>query len=116
VTAASLDVSFQLWNNSSSFNFLLALTSANGETPTLGDAAQRMSFHIVDGNPDSVTRSNIGEATVRTLFQSGTLTGNTLRESGQKAGGDLLTHSIFADVIPGNDNIIASEQIQFVPK
>ncbi|UXF49848.1 hypothetical protein 7841G1D8_19 [Haloquadratum phage sp.] len=90
--------------------------TANGETPTLGDAAQRMSFHIVDGNPDSVTRSNIGEATVRTLFQSGTLTGNTLRESGQKAAADLLTHSIFADVDPDNDNIIGSEQIQFVPK
>jgi len=75
-----------------------------------------MSFHIVDGNPDAVTRSNIGEATTRAFFQSGLLTGSTLRESGQKASGDLLTHSIFADVDPDNDNIIASEQIQFIPK
>jgi hypothetical protein len=89
--------------------------TGNGEFPLEGDDMQRMSFHIVDGDPDAVTRSNIGEATVRTLFQSGTLTG-TLRESGQKAAADLLTHSIFADVDPDNDNIIASEQIQFIPK
>jgi hypothetical protein len=75
-----------------------------------------MSFHIVDGNPDAVTRSNIGEATTRAFFESGFLTGNTLKESGQKAGADLLTHSIFADVDPDNDNIIASEQIKFIPK
>jgi len=90
--------------------------TANGETPREGDGAQRMSFHIVDGNPDAVTRSNIGEATTRAFFQSGFLTGSILKEAGQKAGGDLLTHSIFADVIPSNDNIIASEQIKFIPK
>jgi hypothetical protein len=95
---------------------LSRFNTANGESPREGDGAQRMSFHIVDGNPDAVTRSNIGEATTRAFFQSGLLTGSTLRESGQKAGGDLLTHSIFADVIPSNDNIIASEQIKFIPK
>jgi hypothetical protein len=91
-------------------------TSTSSDVPRLGDAAQRMSFHNVDGNPDAVTRSNIGEATTRAFFRSGLLTGNTLRESGQKAAADLLTHSIFADVDPDNDNIIASEQIQFIPK
>ncbi|UXF49892.1 hypothetical protein 7841G3A1_21 [Haloquadratum phage sp.] len=91
-------------------------TSTRSTIPRLGDGGQRMSFHIVDGNPDAVTRSNIGEATTRAFFESGFLTGNTLRESGQKAGGDLLTHSIFADVDPDNDNIIGSEQIKFIPK
>jgi hypothetical protein len=90
-------------------------TSSISQVPRLGSAAQRMSFHILDANPDAITRSNIGEATTRAIFRSGSLT-STLRESGQKAGANLLTHSIFADVDPGNDNIIASEQIQFVPK
>ncbi len=90
-------------------------TSSSSQVPRLGSAAQRMSFHILDANPDAITRSNIGEATTRAIFRSGSLT-STLRESGQKAGANLLTHSIFADVDPGNDNIIASEQIQFVPK
>jgi hypothetical protein len=49
-------------------------------------------------------------------FSNGFLTGNILRESGQETGGDLLTHSIFADVDPDNDNIIGSEQIKFIPK
>jgi len=95
---------------------LSRFNTANGETPREGDGAQRMSFHIVDGNPDAVTRSNIGEATTRAFFQSGFLTGSILKEAGQKAGGDLLTHSIFADVDPDNDNIIGSEQIKFIPK
>ncbi|AFH23066.1 hypothetical protein OSG_eHP42_00105 [environmental Halophage eHP-42] len=95
---------------------LSRFSSANGETPRDGDKPQRMSFHNLDGNPDAVTRSNIGEATTRAFFQSGFLTGNTLREAGQKAGADLLTHSIFADVDPDNDNIIGSEQIKFIPK
>jgi len=75
-----------------------------------------VSFHILDGNPDAATRSNIGEATVRTIFRSGSLQGNILRESGQKAAADLLTHSIFADVDPEDDIIIGSERIQFIPK
>jgi len=91
-------------------------TSTSSTIPRLGDGGQRMSFHIVDGNPNAVTRSNIGEATTRAFFESGFLTGNTLKEAGQKAGGDLLTHSIFADVDPDNDNIIGSEQIKFIPK
>jgi len=95
---------------------LSRFNTTNGETPREGDGAQRMSFHIIDGNPDAVTRSNIGEATTRAFFQSGLLTGNILKEAGQKASGDLLTHSIFADVDPDNDNIIASEQIKFIPK
>ncbi len=90
--------------------------AANDDVPRLGDGAQRMSFHIVDGNPDAVTRSNIGEATTRAFFDSGTLTGDILREAGQKAAADLLTHSIFADVDPETDNIIAAEQIQFIPE
>jgi len=102
----SIDITLSRFNN----------TNTSSQVPREGDGAQRMSFHIVDGNPDAVTRSNIGEATTRAFFQSGFLTGNILREAGQKAGGDLLTHSIFADVDPDNDNIIASEQIQFVPK
>jgi hypothetical protein len=89
--------------------------TGNGSFPLKGDDMQRMSFHILDANPDAVTRSDIGEATVRTLFKSGTVSG-TLRESGQKSGPDLLTHSIFADVDPGDDNIIAAEQIKFIPK
>ncbi|UXF50385.1 hypothetical protein 7865G3D9_21 [Haloquadratum phage sp.] len=89
--------------------------ATSDEFPADGDGGQRVSFHNVDGNPDAVTRSNIGEATTRAFFESGTLQ-NTLRESGQKAGGDLLTHSIFADVDPDNDNIIGSEQIKFIPK
>ncbi|AFH22961.1 hypothetical protein OSG_eHP39_00105 [environmental Halophage eHP-39] len=89
--------------------------ATSDDFPANGDGGQRVSFHNVDGNPDAVTRSNIGEATTRAFFESGTLQ-NTLRESGQKAGGDLLTHSIFADVDPDNDNIIGSEQIQFIPK
>ncbi|UXF50164.1 hypothetical protein 7865G3C6_23 [Haloquadratum phage sp.] len=91
-------------------------TTTSSQVPREGDGAQRMSFHIVDGNPDAVTRSNIGEATTRAFFQSGFLTGSILKEAGQKAAADLLTHSIFADVDPDNDNIIASEQIQFIPK
>jgi len=91
-------------------------TTSSSDVPADGDGGQRVSFHNVDGNPDAVTRSNIGEATTRAFFRSGLLTGNTLRESGQETSGDLLTHSIFADVIPGNDNIIASEQIKFIPK
>ncbi|UXF50294.1 hypothetical protein 7865G3D7_23 [Haloquadratum phage sp.] len=83
--------------------------------PADGDGGQRVNFHNVDGNPDAVTRSNIGEATTRAFFKSGTLQ-NTLKEAGQKAGADLLTHSIFADVDPDNDNIIGSEQIKFIPK
>ncbi|UXF50115.1 hypothetical protein 7865G3C4_23 [Haloquadratum phage sp.] len=102
----SIDITLSRFNN----------TSTSSTVPRLGDGTQRMSFHIVDGDPDAVTRSNIGEATTRAFFQSGFLTGNILREAGQKSGGDLLTHSIFADVIPDNDNIIASEQIQFIPK
>jgi len=94
---------------------LSRFNSANGETPRDGDKPQRMSFHNLDGNPDAVTRSNIGEATTRVFFESGTLQ-NTLKEAGQKAGADLLTHSIFADVDPDNDNIIGSEQIKFIPK
>jgi len=90
--------------------------TTNNDLPRLGDGAQRMSLHIVDGNPDAVTRSNIGEATTRAFFQSGQLTGDILREAGQKAAADLLTHSIFADVDPANDNIIAAEQIKFIPK
>jgi len=89
--------------------------ATSDEFPADGDGGQRVDFHNLDGNPDAVTRSNIGEATTRAFFESGTLQ-NTLRESGQKAGGDLLTHSIFADVDPDNDNIIGSEQIQFVPR
>jgi len=90
--------------------------ATSDEFPANGDGGQRVDFHNLDGNPDAVTRSNIGEATTRAFFQSGFLTGNTLREAGQKAGGDLLTHSIFADVDPDNDNIIGSEQIKFIPK
>jgi hypothetical protein len=84
--------------------------------PKAGNVAQRMSFHVVSGNPDAVTRSNIGEATTRAFFESGDLTGNTLRESGQLAGADLLTHSIFADIDPEDDNIIPSEQLRFIPE
>jgi len=90
-------------------------TSSTSQVPRLGSAAQRMSFHILDANPDAITRSSIGEATTRAIFRSGSLT-STLRESGQKAGADLLTHSIFADVDPDNDNIIASEQVKFIPR
>jgi hypothetical protein len=104
--AGSIDITLSRFNN----------TSTSSTVPREGDGGQRMSFHIVDGNPDAVTRSNIGEATTRAFFQSGFLTGSILKEAGQKAGADLLTHSIFADVDPDNDNIIASEQIQFVPK
>jgi hypothetical protein len=75
-----------------------------------------MSFHIVDGNPAAVTRSDIGEATTRAFFKSGVLTNNTLRESGQLAGADLLTHSIFADIAPEDDNIIPVEQLRFIPE
>jgi len=104
--SGSIDITLSRFNN----------TNTSKTTPRLGDGAQRVSFHTVNGNPDAVTRSNIGEATVRSGFDSGGLQGNTLRESGQKAGGDLLTHSIFADVEPGNDVLIASERIQFIPK
>jgi len=102
---ASVDITLSRFND----------TSTSSDLPRLGDGAQRMSFHVFDGDADSITRSDIGEATTRSIFPSGTLT-STIRESGQKSGGDLLTHSIFADVDPDNDNIIASEQIQFVPK
>jgi hypothetical protein len=102
----SIDITLSRFNN----------TNTSGTTPRLGDGAQRVNFHTVNGNPDAVIRSNIGEATVRSGFDSGSLQGNTLRESGQKAGGDLLTHSIFADVEPGNNVIIGSERIQFIPK
>jgi hypothetical protein len=84
--------------------------------PKFGDERQEVSFHILNGNPSAVNRSDIGEATTRTIFRSGTLTGNTLRESGQKAGADLLTHSIFADIDPEDDNIIPSEQLRFIPE
>ncbi|UXF49978.1 hypothetical protein 7841G3A7_26 [Haloquadratum phage sp.] len=90
--------------------------AGNDKVPLNGDASQKVNFHTVDGNPDAVNRSNIGEATIRSLFASGLLQGNTLRESGQKAGSDLLTHSIFADVEPNDDIIIGSERIQFIPK
>jgi hypothetical protein len=102
---ASVDITLSRFND----------TSTSSDLPRLGDGAQRMSFHVFDGDADSITRSDIGEATTRSIFPSGTLT-STIRESGQKSGGDLLTHSIFADVDPDNDNIIASEQIKFIPK
>jgi len=90
--------------------------TTSGNTPRNGNERQEVSFHVVDGISNGVSRSNIGEATSRTVFDSGLLQGNTLRESGQTEGADLLTHSIFADVEPGNNVIIGSERIQFIPK
>jgi len=75
-----------------------------------------VSFHNVDGDPTAITQSDIGEVTSRAFFRSGILAGSVLRESGLKNGQDLLTHSIFGEVDPTLDNIIASEQIKFIPK
>jgi len=89
---------------------------ANTTVPLKGDAIQAINSSDIDGIANAITRSDIGEATTRAFFKAGVLQGNTLRESGQKAGGDLLTHSIFATVEPGQDIIIGSERIQFIPK
>jgi hypothetical protein len=101
----SIDISLSRFNDTTDDSF-----------PLKGDASQEVTFHNLDGNPDAITRSDIGEATVRTVFRSGTLSGNTLRESGQLAGADLLTHSVFADIDPGNDTIIPVERIRFIPE
>ncbi|UXF50744.1 hypothetical protein 7908G4G3_16 [Haloquadratum phage sp.] len=89
---------------------------ANDNVPLKGDAIQAINSSTLTGILNPVTRSDIGEATTRAFFKAGVLQGNTLRESGQKAGSSLLTHSIFADVDPENDIIIGSERIQFIPK
>jgi hypothetical protein len=89
---------------------------ATDTLPKKGNDVQEVSFHTLNADTDSITRSDIGEATVRSVFRSGVLSGNTLRESGQRAGGDLLTHSIFADVQAGNDTIIPVETIRFIPE
>ncbi|UXF50023.1 hypothetical protein 7865G3B6_9 [Haloquadratum phage sp.] len=88
----------------------------NDKVPLKGDAIQAINSSIVNGIPNAITRSDIGEARTRAFFEATVLLGNGLRESGQKAGGDLLTHSIFATVEPGQDIIIGSERIQFIPK
>jgi hypothetical protein len=107
--SGSIDITLSRFNN----------TNTSNTVPRLGDAAQAVSFHLLDGNPDAISRSDIGEATTRTIFRSGVLSGNsTLRESGQIHGptADLLTHSVFADIEPGNDTIIPVETIRFIPE
>jgi len=91
-------------------------TTSSSDVPADGDGGQRVTFHNVDGDPDAITRSDIGEITSRAFFKSGILAANVLRESGLKNGQDLLTHSIFGEVEPTLDNIIAVEQIKFIPK
>ena len=102
---AEVDVTLSRFNDAS-----------NNDIPRLGDGAQELNFHVLDGDPEAVNRDNIGVARTRAIFDKGALSGNTLRESGQRASADLLTHSIFADIEPGNDVLIASERIQFIPK
>jgi hypothetical protein len=91
-------------------------TTSSSDVPADGDGGQRVSFHNVDGDPTAITQSDIGEVTSRAFFRSGILTTNVLRESGLKNGQDLLTHSIFGEVDPTLDNVIASEQIKLIPK
>jgi hypothetical protein len=90
--------------------------STDTTIPNDGDGAQEVSFHSLNGNPQAINRSDIGEVEVRTSFGSGTLTGTTLRESGQLSGADLLTHSIFSNVVPENDNIVPVERLTFIPR
>jgi hypothetical protein len=105
--ARSASVAFEL----SRFN-----DTSNDDYPTEGDAAQEVSFHVLSGNPSAINRSDIGEVTVRTSFEKGVLAGETLREGGQLATGDLLTHSIFTDVEPENNTILPVEKLTFIPK
>jgi hypothetical protein len=95
---------------------LSRFSSGNNTIPVEGDRGQVVDFHTVDGNPSAINQSNIGEARTRGFFDSGVLTGNTIREGGQLAGSDLLTHSVFADIAPEDDNIIPSEELRFIPE
>jgi hypothetical protein len=90
--------------------------STDTTIPNDGDGAQEVTFHSLNGNPSAINRSGIGEVTVRTSFGSQQLGSTLIRESGQKAGGDLLTRSIFADVFIKDDNIVPVEKLRFIPE
>jgi hypothetical protein len=84
--------------------------------PATGDLAQVVKNHRLEANVQAINRSDIGQVTLRTSFGSGALSGFPLKESGQRSGSDLLTHSIFSTVNPGSDNIVPAERLTFIPK
>jgi hypothetical protein len=105
-TTASVDINLSRSNDLS-----------DDTIPATGDLAQEITFHELSGNPEAITRSDIGEITLQTTFSSGELSGTTFRESGQVAPpAALITRSIFADISPGNDTIIPTERVKFIPE
>ena len=96
---------------------LSRFTDSGTDYPAVGDGIQSFSNHVLTGNPKTVFRDGIGQVETSVRLPANDTVTQTLRESGQfsKQSVDALTHSVFGDVST-QKNIIASEQIQFIPK
>lgn len=84
-------------------------------TPRFGFEGQAIDSHELFADVDAITPDGRGQADARAIVAPGTIAGETLREAGQlTASDDLLTRSIFADIIVGNDErIISSEAVSW---
>jgi hypothetical protein len=84
-------------------------------TPTTGDGGQTIDRHELFADINAISATDTGLADVAGLVESGTITGTTLREVGQRDGnGDLLTRVTFAEFdVTSNTSVKSSEQISW---
>lgn len=81
--------------------------STTGQTPLTGINGQSIDVHTLFGDSGGVYPIDVGTVEVKAPIPPNTLTGETLRESGQEAADStLLTSNLFADV-----DVLADQQI-----
>ena len=89
--------------------------SRSTATPQTGFLGQSISVYDLTITPRTKVATDIGEVTVTSIVQPGTITGVTATETGQLNTADTtLTHSIFAGfTVQSNQQIIGSETLRF---
>lgn len=88
-------------------------TDTNTTTPTVGDASQYVTLHIMDANVDAITAADIGLLDVRGIVRPDQVSGSTFREAGEfDINDNALTRCTFAEFVKqSGERVISSEQI-----
>lgn len=90
-------------------------SSGNGQTPTDGDAAQRVQSWELYANPSAVVSDDIDATNTRAVIPPNTITGETIREAGLKNGNVLLSrHELAEFEVLADQRLASSETTKFI--
>jgi hypothetical protein len=84
-------------------------------TPTKGGFTQAVNVLNAFGNPDAITKENIGEAAVKAIIRDSAAVGETFAEAGLlDSNSDLLTRSLVPEFSKTSDQkVISGERLRF---